>query len=120
MNWFHLADCEMFLQQQYVSESNTKRINPYAEGTAASQTSINEYTDAKATHIEWFGHTTVFRELIEDDLVFNPAKTTVHDYSVADGWTHLACKSRPRTKEKPIIDIALLMPIFDEEGNPLN
>jgi predicted GIY-YIG superfamily endonuclease len=120
MNWFHLADCDMFLQQQYVSESNTKRINPYAEGTAASQTSINEYTDAKATHIEWFGHTIVFRELIEDDLVFNPAKTTVHDYSVADGWTDLACKSRPRTKEKPIIDIALLMPIFDTEGNLLN
>lgn len=119
-NWFYEAGCEDFLQQEYVPESSNKARNPYSQGTAASTTSIHEYTEAKATYIEYFGHTIPFRELIEDDLVFKPHKTTEHDYSVAGGWTELACKIQPRQKEKRHIDLLTMLPMFDGQGNPLN
>lgn len=119
-NWFFEAGCEDFLQQEYIPQSSNKAHNPYSQGTAASTTSIHEYTEAKATYIEYFGHTIPFRELIEDDLVFKPHKTTEHDYSVASGWTELACKVQPRQKEKKHIDIFTMLPMYDQQGNPLN
>lgn len=119
-NYFYLNNCEGFLQGTYVPESNTKRINPYSEGTPASTLMINEYTEAKAWSIEYFGHCICFREQIEDDLVFNPRKTTEHDYSVADGWTDLACKMAPKNKPKPKAKIESFLPMVDQFGNPMN
>lgn len=119
-NYFYQNHCEGFLQGMYVPESSTKKINPFAEGTPASRLAINEYTEAKSFHIEYFGHCIDFRELIEDDLVFNPRKTTEHDYSVADGWTQLGCQMAPKVKEKKLFDIKDFLPMADMHGNPLN
>ncbi len=119
-NWFYLNNCEGFLQQKYVPISDTKKKNPYTEGTPASTLSINEYTDALAYDIEYFGHNECFKELLEDLLLFNPKKTTEYDYSVAAGWTELACKIRQRMEVKKLIDIKDLMPMFDESGMPVN
>jgi hypothetical protein len=119
-NWFHLYDCENFLQQKYVAISDTKKQNTFLEGTPASTLSINEYTDAKAFYIEYFGHTIPFRELIEDDLVFNPKKTTEFDYSVASGWVELACKIRPKKAPLVYLDVGEFLPMFDREGMIVN
>lgn len=121
-NWFYESNCEEFLQKQYVpvSTEKLKRSNPYSDGTAASPMSIQEYTDLKSTYIQYFGHTIDFRELIEDDLIFQPNKTQEYDYSVAGGWTEVACIVRPRNVPQKVIDISQLMPTFDMEGNPTN
>lgn len=121
-NHFYLANCEAFLQNQYipVSALPAKRVNPFAEGTAASTTTINQYTDLKGTYIEYFCHTIVFRELIEDDLQFEPHKTEEYDYSVAGGWTEVACIVQPKRQERKFIDIGNYMPMYDQDGTPQN
>jgi hypothetical protein len=97
-----------------------RRQNPNADGTAASATSINEYTDLKSTYIQYFGHTIDFRELIEDDLQFQPQKTEEFDYSVAGGWTEVACLVRPKNAPKRVLDITKILPVFDLYGVPHN
>lgn len=119
-NYFYTANCEGFLQNQYVPISNTKKTNPHADGTAASRSSIQEYTDLKSAYIQYFGHTICFRELIEDDLVFQPQNTELYDYSVAGGWTEVSAIVRPKNPPKKYIDVAQLMPMFDENGVPMN
>lgn len=120
INYCYQQNCEAFLQEEYVPEYSTKKVNPYATGTAANTTSINQYTEFKAWYIDYFGHTIDFRELIEDDMVFNPKKTTEFDYSVAGGWTEVACVVQPRQVERKFIDISNYLPITDAHGNPLN
>lgn len=120
MNYFYANNCEAFLQEEYVPESSTKRINPYAVGTAANATSINQYTELKAWYIEYFCHLIDFRELLEDDMVFNPKKTTEFDYSVAGGWTEVASIVKPKVKQKTFMDISQFLPMTDQYGNPLN
>jgi hypothetical protein len=119
-NWFYEANCEAFLQNQYIPLSSNKRSNPFADGTAASTSSIQEYTDLKSAYIQYFGHTIPFRELIEDDLVFQPHKTQEHDYSVAGGWTEVSGIVRPKTKQLKYVNIEDLLPSYDEYGIPQN
>lgn len=119
-NWFYAAGCEGFLQQKYVAESDTKQSNYIEEGTAASAVTINAYTDELSVDIEYFGHCIDYRELIEDLILFKPWKTKEHDYSVAAGWTEIACKVQPKRKEKKFVDMSQLMPFWDAEGNVVN
>lgn len=119
-NYFYQNNCEGFLQGTYVPESSTKKVNPFSEGTPASALAINEYTDAKSWYIEYFGHTQCFREVILDDLVFNPRKTTDYDYSVCDGWLQLGAKMLPKIKSKPTYKLEDFLPMVDMNGNPLN
>jgi len=116
MNYFHEHGCGDFILQKYVAESGYKR-NMTMDGTPASGPIIQEYTGALATYIEYFGHTIPFVDLVEDLLIFNPKKTTEHDYSVAAGFTEMACKIQPKTYTLPVIDIHDFMPGFDEYGN---
>jgi len=121
MNWFHENNCEGFLQQKYIAISDVKaQKQAYMAGTPASTTAINEYTDALAVDIEYFGHVEPFLELLTDLLVFNPKKTQVHDYTVAAGWTELACKARTKSKPREMIDLNDYFPVFDDYGNVVN
>lgn len=120
INYFHEHNCGNFILSKYVPEYAMKPGMNQQDGSAASTLTIQEYTSCKATYIEYFGHTIPFKELLEDDLQFNPRKTTEFDYSVASGWTELACKMRPKVVAKPLLDLSTIMPTFDSYGNRTN
>lgn len=120
IRYFHQQKCGNFILQKYIPVEETKKRNPFDEGTAASVSIISEYTDALSSYIEYFGHTIPFRDLIEDLLLFNPKKTTEFDYTVAAGFTELACKIAPKVKPKPMLKIEDMLPMFDNHGNPMN
>lgn len=120
IRYFQLHGCHDFILNKYIPVETAKKMNPFEEGTASSTTIIQEYTGAVSTYIEYFGHTVPFRELIEDWLLFNPKKTTEYDYTVASGFTELACMIKPRKQERPLVDISQLMPMYDHWGRPVN
>jgi hypothetical protein len=117
INYFHEQGCGDFILSKYVPETGGYRKNVHMDGTPASQITIQEYTGALATYVEYFGHTIPFIELVEDLLVFNPKKTTEYDYSVAAGFTELGCKIAPKMNTIPLMDIHDFMPGFDQYGN---
>jgi hypothetical protein len=118
MNYFHTHGCADFIKQKYVPESKV-RSGYEGEGTPANSATINEYTDCLAWYIDYFGHTMPFVDVVNDLLVFDPANTKVHDYSVAKGWCELGEKIRPKTEKREIINIEDIMPLFDNHGNLL-
>jgi hypothetical protein len=107
--------CEDFVLTKYVPEGAMRRGT--TDGTPASAMTIQEYTGAIATYVEYFGHTIPYTQLIDDLLQFNPKKTTEYDYSVAMGFTELGERIRPKTVSLPMMDIHDIMPGFDEYGN---
>lgn len=117
MNWFNNSDCEDFVQNKYVpNPDNFRRSDANADGTPASPMMIQEYTAAIATDVEYFGHTYLFIEMCDDDLIFDPNKTKEHDYTVAQGWTELAGKNRSRIVESPTRAITEYFRRFDRNG----
>lgn len=105
INWFNDAGCEEFLQDKYVPIEALRKKSDDQKGTPASAMMIQEYTSAIATDVEYFGHTYIFLEMIDDDLVFDPLNTKVHDYTVAQGMTEIGCKIRPKQVALPVKDI---------------
>jgi hypothetical protein len=116
INYFYEQGCGDFILSKYIPESGYRK-NVYADGTPASQITIQEYTGAIATYVEYWGHTIPFIELIEDLLSFNPKKTTEFDYSVACGFTELGMRIQPKTFTMPLVDIFDIMPGYDDDGN---
>jgi hypothetical protein len=115
INYFFEHGCADFIKAKYIPESNLKA--KYVEsGTPANPQTINEYTDALSTHIEYFGHCENFIEFVNDYLIFNPGKTKEHDYAVGSGWCELGEKIRPKTESRPMLDITSIMPVFDKMG----
>lgn len=106
INWFHEAGCDDFLHDKYIPlEYNATKADYVTKGTAGSPMMIQELTGAIATDVEYFGHTYIFMEMIEDDLVFDPTATKKFDYAMGQGWTEIGCKIRPKTVDMPLLDI---------------
>jgi hypothetical protein len=116
INYFYQNNCAGFIKGKYIPESSNKAPNGEA-GTPANAMTINEYTDALCTYIDYFGHTNPFVDIVTDNLIFNPAKTKEHDYTVAEGWCELGEKIRPKVVERPILDISGFMPLY--RGNKI-
>jgi len=116
INYFYEHNCGDFILHKYQPDHQKPTGSP-VDGTSSSEPLIQEYTSAVATYIEYFGHTIPFREVLEDTLIFDASDTKVHDYTVAMGFTELACKMRPKQKVIETVDIGELMPIWDSFGN---
>lgn len=116
INYFISKGCADFIKNKYIAEAVSGRSG-IEFGTPANATTINEYCDCLIWHIEYFGHCEPFVEFVNDYLIFNPAKTKQHDYTVASGWTELGEKIRPKTVKVPIVDLFEIMPGFDKFGN---
>lgn len=121
INYFNDHNCGAFIMNKYEPEWLKNKTRLSTEGTPASQTIIQDYTSLLATYVEYFAHCGIpFVDVIEDLLLFNPRKTTEYDYAVAMGFTELACKIQPKQKPKTFMDISLMLPMTDMNGNPLN
>lgn len=121
ISYFYNNNCGDFIMNKYVPLDHTRASRSMMEdGTSASQTIIQEYTGSISTYVEYFGHTIPFRELIEDLLLFNPRKTTEYDFSVAMGFTELACRIKPKQQPKVYLDMSQLMPMYDNNGYIIN
>ena len=58
-----------------------------------------------------------FREILEDNLGFDPSNTKVHDYTVAEGFCELAGEMKPTSVPPAIKDITEYFHTFDRYGN---
>lgn len=116
INYFYLNGCGDFIKNKYIPEASNKMDQGEA-GTPANAQTINEYTECLMTDIEYFGHMEPFVEFVNDHLIFDPANTRVHDYSVSKGWCLLGEKIRPKTVQLPTLDLETIMPTFDRYGN---
>ena len=117
INWFHDANCDAFLQNKYVPIEERAKASDMVKGTAASSTMIQEYTGLIATDVEYFSHTYVFVEMIDDDLVFDPSNTREHDYSVSQGWTEVSNKIKPPKPSVPQRQITEYFRRFRKDGS---
>lgn len=105
INYFHARGYGEFVLNKYKPDFKLPE-KTQVDGTAASQPIIQEYTTELESWIDNFGHTQSFRELIEDNLVFDPTQTKVHDYTVAMGFTELAAKIKQKPASLPMKDIS--------------
>ena len=115
INYFYSRGYGEFILNKYKPDFKLQDKTPI-DGTAASQPLIQEYTIELESWINNFGHTQSFRELIEDNLVFDPTNTKVHDYSVSMGFTELACKMKPKNVPQPVKDIKSFFRIHYRDG----
>lgn len=115
INFCYEHGCQDFVKNKYIPESNTKIVN-LESGTPANNMTINEYIECLMWEIEYFYHCEPFLDFIMDHLIFNPAKTREHDFTVASGWCSLGEKIRARIIQKPIMDLASIMPTFGPNG----
>jgi hypothetical protein len=111
INYFILNGCQDFIKQKYVPEASNKE-GYQGEGTPANPQTINEYTECLMADIEYFGHTDPFVDFINDELLFDPANTKIHDYTVAKGYCCLGEKIRPKHVPLPPLDITKIMGVF--------
>lgn len=111
INYCFEHKCQDFVKNKYVPESNTKSVTPES-GTPASNMTINEYSECLMWEIEYFYHCEPFVDFINDHLIFDPAKTKVHDYTVSRGWCSLGEKIRPKVVSLPPMDILDILPSF--------
>lgn len=119
IRYFQSNNCNDFLLNKYVPTDSKSRVIS-DEGTAASQSVIQDYTGYLATYVEYFAHQLPFREVIEDLLLFNPRNTKEHDYSVSMGFTEMAAVIKPKQKPKVYVDISEIMPLVDQWGDAIN
>lgn len=111
INYCSQNKCDDFVKNKYIPESNTKFITPEL-GTPANNMTINEYCESLMWEIEYFYHCEPFVDFINDHLIFNPAKTKEHDYTVSRGWCSLSEKIRPKVVQLPPMDILDILPSF--------
>lgn len=117
INYFYTENCGDFILGKYVPEGVQQQRNTFMDGTPASTLTINEYTGALSTYIEYWGHTIPFPEVLDDLLLFNPKKTTEFDYSVAMGYTELGERIKPKTRTLPLMEIYDIMPGYNKSGD---
>lgn len=111
INYCFEHKCHDFVKNKYIPESNTKSISPES-GTPASNMTINEYCECLMWEIEYFYHCEPFVDFINDHLIFDPAKTKIHDYTVSRGWCSLGEKIRPKVVSLPVLDVTDILPTF--------
>lgn len=115
INYFHERGYGEFILNKYKPGFEKPDKAPQ-EGTAASSPIIEEYTTKLETWIDNYGHTQNFRELIEDNLVFKPTETKIHDYTVAMGFTELADGMKLKFVTPPRRDITDFFPMRRRDG----
>jgi hypothetical protein len=122
IRYFQEHKCGLFILNKYqpIEGQKTKSRAGSDEGTPASTLVIQEYTSAIATDVEYFGHTYKFIEVVDDLLIFNPAKTRVHDYAVSKGFTCLSCRMRPKVTKKKMMDLDDFLNVYDQNGQVIN
>lgn len=111
ISYLSLNNCMDFSKQKYVPEA-TNDGTYQGEGTPASPTMINEYTDALGSHIEYYGHREIFVEFIDDYIQFKPENTKVHDYAVCSGWTEIGERVKPKSVPLKLANIEDYLPTF--------
>lgn len=108
INYFYEKDCGDFVMAKYTGFNEERSDN---DGTASTPRIIEEYVNEYDHYITNYGHTMVFREQVEDALIFDPNDPTPHDHTVASGFCELACKMKPRVEKQTYRDISDFMPI---------
>jgi hypothetical protein len=117
INYFHLNGCGDFILKKYTPDYEQKRAM-LPEGSPATTATIQAYTSAISTYVQYWGHTIPFRELIEDLLLFSPRDTKQFDFAVAMGWTELADQMKPKNIPLPMLDLLTIMPSW-RNGKPV-
>lgn len=112
IGYFHEHGCGNFIFGKH-KPAHEKQEKNVTDGTAASTTSIQEYTGELAWYFDYFGHIVPFRELVEDALIYDAANTTEHDYTVAAGWTEMAEKMKPKVKAHVFREISDFFPRYN-------
>ena len=118
INYFHHRGYGDFIMHKYQQAHKPDRTA--LDGTPSSQPLIQQYTSLVAFQKEYFCHLMPFREMLEDNLVFDPMNTKVHDYTVAEGFTELACQMLPNDNAKKTVNLTDFFHTFDRHGNLVN
>ena len=118
INYFHHRGCGDFIMHKYQQAHKHDKVA--LDGTPSSQPLIQQYTSLVAFQKEYFCHLMPFREMLEDNLVFDPMNTKVHDYTVAEGFCELACQMLPSDKAQNPISITDFFHTFDRDGELIN
>lgn len=118
INYFYQRGYGAFIMSKFQNEQDVAKsgYDMSSDGTAASQPLIQQYTTLLAAYIENFGHTIPFLEFIEDALMFNPTNTKEHDYTVAAGFTELACLMKVDVPPD-VLELTDILRPFDNSGN---
>lgn len=110
--YFYNSNCGDFILHKYKPEFE-RPDKVQTDGTNANPGFIQQYTTAYAGYIDIYGHTIPFRPQLEDALIFDASKTTVHDYTVAGGLTEMACLMKPKITRPTIVDLNNFFPSFN-------
>lgn len=116
ISYFHQRGYGAFIKHKFKAEYERPDRTPI-DGTPSSQPLIQRYTSLIAFQKEYFCHLMPFREILEDNLGFDPSNTKVHDYTVAEGFCELAGEMKPTSVPPAIKDITEYFHTFDRYGN---
>lgn len=115
INYFHHRGYGAFVMPKYRPD-HSKPDRERIDGTPASKTLTQQMTSLIATQKEYFCHLEPFKEILYDNLVFNPNETKPHDYTMAEGYTELGCESKAVGKPQQLRDIHDYFPGFNRRG----
>lgn len=118
INYFHHRGYAAFIMHKYKPE-HQKPDRVALDGTPSSQPLIQNYTSLVAYQKEYFCHLMPFREILEDNLVFNPMDTKVHDYTVAEGFCEMACEMKSQIASAEVKDITEYFHTFNRRTGQL-
>ena len=121
INYFHARGYGGFIENKYRPlHERIERPDKQMDGTASSRSLIQQYTSLIARQKEYFCHLNPFREVLEDNLIFNPNDTKIHDYTVAEGFAELQCEMTGVKAPEPLRDITDFFHTFDRRGRILS
>ena len=116
ISYFHQRGYGAFIKHKFKAEYERPDRTPI-DGTPSSQPLIQRYTSLVAFQKEYFCHLMPFREILEDNLGFDPSNTKVHDYTVAEGFCELAAEMKPTSVPVAVKDITEYLHTYDRFGN---
>lgn len=115
INYFHQRGYGAFVMPKYRPD-HSKPDRELIAGTPASRTLTQQFTSLIATQKEYFCHLEPFKEILYDNLVFNPLDTKAHDYTMAEGYTELGCETKVKGTKQHDRDIHDYFPGFNRSG----
>lgn len=115
INYFHHRGYGAFIMEKYRPDHH-KPDREKLDGTPTSKPLIQQMTSLIAFQKEYFCHLEPFREILADNLVFDPNDTKKHDYTMGEGFTELGCESRSPIRKPQLRDIHDYLPGFGRQG----
>lgn len=115
INYFHHRGYGAFVMPKYRPD-HAKPDKEKIDGTATSPGLIQQITSLIAHQKEYFCHLEPFREVLEDNLLFDPNNTKPHDYTMGEGFAELGSESKYSPTVAPIRDIHEYLPGFNRRG----